>query len=106
MVLFEIRDIILILTLRKKATCRDYPLKVGKIYKGCIGFLPYFCKFKVVSCKKLDINKLNKKQVNNLGFKTKKEYLNMTYSNNHIKYYHEFELIESNINEFIQAYKK
>ena len=55
-----------------------------------------------------DITKVNHEIIKNLGFKTRKEYLKQSYNvNNESKerYYHEFKVIESRINEYIGAWK-
>lgn len=101
-------DILKILTLRKIGTCRKYKIPAGSQVQLMTGF-KVFAIVEITAVEYIeDISKINHERVKNLGFKTRKEYLKQPYNvNNESKerYYHEFKVIESKINEYIGAWK-
>lgn len=103
-VLFPESDILKILTNRKTATCRNYPLQVGSRVSFMAGF-KVFAVCEVTAVTHIpDIRKIDHDTVRKLGFKTRKSYLEQSYNtsnDSHERYMIKFVVVENRINEYI-----
>ena len=107
-VFFYESDILKILTGRKVATCRKYPLNIGNQYSCMVAF-KVFAVIEITAVTYIpDITKINSTVVRKLGYKTRKEYLKENYNKNNEskeRYLMEFKVIENRINDYINNWK-
>lgn len=100
-------DILKILTCRKTATCRAYPLKVGQLHKCMVSF-KVFAVVKVTKVTYIsNIEAIDHPSIKKLGYKTRKAYLNESFNKNNEskeRYFIEFEVIENRINDYINKW--